>query len=85
MELTGIRNFAANAYMQAMDKTPLPEQVARLERRRLAAEDGAKAIQEVADRAIAVRENTARLRTLRLAKEAREIAAGNRAAPVKKR
>jgi hypothetical protein len=56
-----------------MDKTPLPEQIAKLERKRLAAEDGAKAIQEAAERSIAVRENMARLRALRLAK-AREIA-----------
>jgi hypothetical protein len=53
-----------------MDKLPLPEQAARLERRRLAAEEGTKALQEVAERAIAIRENMALLRALRLAKEA---------------
>ena len=53
-----------------MNKTPSPEQAARLERQRLAAEDGSKAMQEVLDAAIAVRANMARLRALRLAKEA---------------
>jgi len=51
-----------------MTKLPSPEQAARLERQRLAAEDGVKALQEVASRAIAIRENMARLRSLRLAK-----------------
>jgi len=55
-----------------MTKPPSPEQSARLERQRLAAEDGSKALQEVANRAIAIRENMARLRRLRLAKEAQE-------------
>ena len=40
-----------------------------MERQRLAVEEGAKAIQEVAERAIAIRENMARLRALRQAKE----------------
>ena len=52
-----------------MTKPPSPEQSARLE---LAAEDGLKALHEVANRAIAIRENMARLRRLRLAKEAQE-------------
>ena len=68
-------------------KLPSPEQAARLERQRLAAEDGAKALQEVASRAIAIRENMARLRSLRLAKEAQGVRAKiltkNRAAQVK--
>jgi hypothetical protein len=68
-----------------MNKTLLPEQIAKLERKCLATEDGAKAIQEVAERSVAVRENMTRLRALRLANEAREIAAENRAATVKKR
>ena len=70
-----------------MTKLPSPEQAARLERQRLAAEDGAKALQEVASRAIAIRENMARLRSLRLAKEAQGVRAKiltkNRAAQVK--
>ena len=56
-----------------MNKIPSPEQAARLERQRLAAEDGAKALQEVAERSVAVRENMARLRALRLAKEAEAV------------
>ena len=58
-----------------MTKSPSPEQAARLERQRLAAEDGAKALQEVANHAIAIRENMARLRSLRLAKEAQDVRA----------
>ena len=56
-----------------MNKIASPEQVAKLERKRLAIEDGAKAIQEVAERAIAVRENMKRLREMRLAKEAQQV------------
>jgi hypothetical protein len=56
-----------------MNKIPSPEQVARLERQRLAAEDGSKALKEVAERAVAVRENMARLRALRLAREAKAV------------
>jgi hypothetical protein len=63
-----------------MTKPPSPERAARLERQRLAAEDGAKALQEVANQAIAIRENMARLRSLRLAKEAQ---GENRAAQAK--
>jgi hypothetical protein len=53
-----------------MNRKPSPEQAARLERQRLAAEDGSKAMQEVRDAATAARANMARLRALRLAKEA---------------
>ena len=56
--------------MIAMNKTPPLEKAARLERQRLAAEDGSKAVQEILNAAIAVRANMARLRALRLAKEA---------------
>ena len=41
-----------------------------LERKRVAADEGAKALQDVADQAVAIRENMARLRDLRLAREA---------------
>ena len=55
--------------------------IERLTRQRLAAEEGAKALEEVAKKAADVRANMARLRTLRLAKEAQEarteIFAGN--------
>jgi hypothetical protein len=46
--------------------------VARLNRQRLAAEDGARAMEEAAKRDADVRVNMARLRELRLAKEAQE-------------
>ena len=53
----------------------------RLTRKRLAAEEGAKALEEVAKKAVDVRANMARLRALRLAKEAQgarmEISTGN--------
>ena len=55
--------------------------VARLNRQRLAAEDGARAMEEAAKKDADVRVNMARLRELRLAKEAQEvrteISAGN--------
>ena len=49
--------------------------VARLNRQRLVAEDAARAMEEVERKAIDVRTNMARLRELRLAKEAQEIRA----------
>jgi hypothetical protein len=51
---------------------PSAEQVARAERQRLEKEDGARAIQEVAANAVAVRKNMTRLRELRLAQQAQE-------------
>ena len=55
--------------------------IARANRLRLAAEEGARAMAEVTKEAIALRKNMARLRELRLAKEAdtirQQIAAGN--------
>jgi hypothetical protein len=65
--------LAMDAYLTEMNKPPSPEKAARLERQRLAAEDGSKAVQEVLDAAIAVRANMARLRALRLAKEANRV------------
>ena len=60
----------------------------RLTRQRLAAEEGAKALEEVAKKAADVRANMARLRELRLAKEAQEvrteISAGNQPKPKKR-
>ena len=46
------------------------EQVAKENRQRLFRDDGARAIEDAANEAIAVRKNMARLRELRLAKEA---------------
>jgi hypothetical protein len=58
-----------------------PTQLARANRMRLAAEEGARAMEEATKQAVAVRKNMARLRELRLAKEASairvQIAAGN--------
>lgn len=50
-----------------------PAQVARANRMRLAAEEGARAMEEATKEAIAVRKNMTRLRELRLAKEASAI------------
>jgi hypothetical protein len=56
-------------------------QLARANRMRLAAEEGARAMDQAAKDATAIRKNMARLRELRLAKEAstirEQIAAGN--------
>ena len=61
--------------------------VARLNRQRLAAEDGARAMEEAAKKDADVRVNMARLRELRLAKEAQEarssISAGDQPATAK--
>jgi hypothetical protein len=58
-----------------------PAQIARATRMRLAAEEGAKAMEEATKEAIAVRKNMARLREQRLAQEASviraQIVAGN--------
>ena len=63
------------------DKPDDASKIARANRLRLAAEEGARAMGEVAKEAVALRKNMARLRELRLAKEADTIrqqsAAGN--------
>ena len=51
---------------------PSPESIARANRLRIAAEEGKKALVDVQRQAIAVRENMARLRSLREAEEARK-------------
>jgi hypothetical protein len=51
---------------------PSPESIARAKRQRLAAEEGARAMADVEQRAIAVRKNMERLRALRQAREAEE-------------
>jgi hypothetical protein len=51
---------------------PSPESVARANRQRLAQEEGARAMADVEQRAIAIRKNMERLRVLREAKEAQE-------------
>ena len=55
------------------DKPDDTSKLARANRLRLAAEQSARAMEEVTKEAIAVRKNMARLRELRLAKEADEI------------
>lgn len=51
---------------------PSPESVARVERKRLAAEEGARALADVEKQGIEVRKNMARLREAREAREADE-------------
>jgi hypothetical protein len=51
------------------------DKVARANRKRLAAEDGARAMEEAAREAIAVRKKMALLKELRLAKEAAAVRA----------
>ncbi len=52
---------------------PSPESIARANRQRLAAEEGARAMADVERKAIAVRNNMERLRALRQAKEAEGV------------
>jgi hypothetical protein len=49
---------------------PSPESIARANRQRLAAEEGARAMADVARQSIEVRKNMERLRSLREAREA---------------
>ncbi|QHO74171.1 transcriptional regulator [Bradyrhizobium sp. CCBAU 051011] len=53
---------------------PSPESIARTHRQRIAAEQGKQAMADVERRAVAVRENMARLRALREAADARREA-----------
>ena len=63
------------------DKPDDASKLARANRLRMAAEESARAKEEATKEAIAIRKNMARLRELRLAKEAatisQQIAAGN--------
>ncbi|MBV9565927.1 MAG: transcriptional regulator [Bradyrhizobium sp.] len=49
---------------------PSPERIARANRQRLSLEEGARAMAEIEQQAIAVRKNMERLRALRTAREA---------------
>jgi hypothetical protein len=61
--------------MSSMTKSPpSPSQLARTERMRLAAIEGAKARSDIEARDVAVRKNMERLRALRMAKESEEAA-----------
>jgi hypothetical protein len=64
---------------------PSPESIARANRLRIAAEEGKKALIEVERRAVAVRQNMARLRSLREAEEARSRDASDMPTAKKKR
>jgi hypothetical protein len=66
---------------------PSPESIARADRQRLALEEGARAMAEVEQQAVAVRKNMERLRILRKAREADEAStqAALPEAPAKKR
>jgi hypothetical protein len=55
-------------------KEPSPESIARANRQRLAAEEGARAMADVERDATSIRKNMERLRALRQAKEAEEAA-----------
>lgn len=66
-------------------KTQSPEQIARTEKRRVAAIEGAKALADFDKDAVAVRKNMERLRALRLAKEAEDAANAPPPAPKKKK
>ena len=66
---------ADRAYIGSMTKPPpSPAQLARNERMRTAAIEGAKARADIEARDVAIRKNMERLRALRLAKEAEEAA-----------
>jgi hypothetical protein len=57
------------------DKKPIeksPESLARVNRQRLAAEEGARAMADVEQKSVAVRRNMERLRALRQAREEEE-------------
>lgn len=58
---------------------PSPEQIAKLNRQRLTKLDERAALEEAARDAAAVRKNMARLRELRLAKEAEQTASEEQA------
>jgi len=60
--------------MSKTAKSPTPEQIARAEKQRVARIEGDKALADFEREAVAVRQNMARLRALRLAKEAEEAA-----------
>jgi hypothetical protein len=64
---------------------PSPESVARANRQRIAFEEGLKAMADIEQQSIAVRQNMARLRTLREAKEADTQLTAGAPAPKAKR
>ena len=69
----------------ASNKPPSPTSVARAERQRVASEEGARAMADVAQKAVAVRKNMERLRALRAAREAEDATTQPPPAAKKKR
>lgn len=70
--------------MNAKSAGPSPAAIARADRRRLAAEEGVRAIADVERQAVEVRKNMARLRELREAKEVADAARSVAASPKKR-
>ncbi len=64
---------------------PSAESIARADRQRLAQEEGARAMEDVARDAVAIRKNMERLRALRLAKEAEQATSPPAEIPVAKK
>jgi hypothetical protein len=66
-----LQNWKKMAGKKSTD--PSPESIARANRQRLAAEEGARAMADVEREAVAVRKNMERLRALRETREAEEV------------
>jgi len=66
-------------------KLQTPEQLARLEKQRIARIEGAQALVQVEKESVDIRKNMERLRALRLAKEAEDALIPPPVAPVKKK
>jgi hypothetical protein len=64
---------------------PSAESIARANRQRLAQEEGARAMEDVARQAVSVRKNMERLRALREAREAEHAALPQAVAPPAKK
>ncbi len=90
-----VANRSQSSYIVEMTSKPAkpqtPEQIARLERQRVARIEGEKALAQVDKEYVDVRKNMERLRALRLAKEAEDalnpplvVAKKKKAAPKKK-
>jgi hypothetical protein len=78
-------NGTRSVMTRTSPETVISDKLAKLERKRIFAEEASKAMQEVADRAIAVRANMARLRELRMAREVAEPRPGTEAANAPRR
>ncbi|MFZ5738933.1 hypothetical protein BJ123_102149 [Rhodopseudomonas thermotolerans] len=65
--------------------TPSPTSIERARRKALEQQEGAQRMAEIEREAVATRKNMARLRELRLAREAEQAAAASDAAPAPKK